>query len=389
MRLTQRDGPAMIVRQFLRWVQTAAPGERAEATSALARAYLYSDLSEEDRLAAEAAMIVLLDDPSPLVRQALADALAAAPEAPHGVILALAQDQREIAGIVAGRSPVLSDADLVDLIGAGDEDIQSAIASREGLPRSIAGAIAEVGAPAACLVLIENTSAETSMKAFARIAERHGQLSAIREALFAREDLPADTRQALVAKLSETLVRLVAERNWLPEERVQRVAREACERATITIATGKNADEIGALVRHLVTSGQLTSVLLLRALLSGHVRFLIEALTELSGIAPERVAGVLSDRNGYGFRALYDRAGLPSAAFGAFRAALEALHEIGFVEDTIGAATLKRRMVERVLTLYEGTEEGEIDYLFAMLRRFAAEAAREEARYYTADLVAA
>jgi uncharacterized protein (DUF2336 family) len=175
----------------------------------------------------------------------------------------------------------------------------------------------------------------------------------------------------------------------VPEDRVQRVAREACERATIAIAAGKHPDEIGTLVRHLVASDQMTSMLLLRALLSGHVRFLIEAFTELSGLPSERVARVLSDRQGHGFRALYDRAGLPSAAFGAFRAALEALHEIGFIEDAFGAATLKRRMVERVLTLYAGSEEGEIDYLFAMLRRFAAEAAREEARYYTADLVAA
>ena len=38
----------MIVRQFLRWIQTAPPGDRAEATSALARAYLYSDLSDEE-----------------------------------------------------------------------------------------------------------------------------------------------------------------------------------------------------------------------------------------------------------------------------------------------------------------------------------------------------
>jgi len=379
----------MIVRQFLRWVQTAAPFERAEATSALARAFLYSDLSQEDRLAAEAAMTVLLDDASPLVRRALADALAGSPEAPHGVMLALAQDQPEIAAIAAGRSPVLSEADLVDLVGAGDENLQSAVAARAPLSRAVAGAIAEVGAPAACLVLIENTSAETSMKAFARIAERHGQLSAIREALFARDDLPAETRQALVAKLSETLVRFVAERNWLPEERVQRVAREACERATIAIAAGKDAGEISQLVRHLVTSGQLTSLLLLRALLCGHVRFLIEAFAELSGITPDRVAAVLTDRHTHGFRALYDRAGLPDAAFGAFRAAIEALHEIGFAGDGLGAANLKRRMVERVLTLYAESGEGEIDYLFAMLRRFAAEAAREEARYYTADLVAA
>ena len=379
----------MIVRHFLRWVQTAAPGERAEATSALARAYLYSDLSSEDRLAAEAAMIVLLDDSSPMVRKALADALAVSADAPHGVLLALAQDQPEIATVVVARSPVLAEADLVDLVGAGEESVQSAIAAREPLSRALAGAIAEVAGAAACLVLIENSSAETSVKSLARIAERHGQLSAIREALFAREDLQADTRQALVAKLSETLVRFVTERDWVPEERVQRVAREACERATVAIAAGKESDEIAALVRHLVASGQLTSLLLLRALLSGNVRFLIEAFAELSGIAPDRVAGVLSDRYAHGFRALYQRAGLPEAAFGAFRAALEALHEIGFADDALGAAMLKRRMVERVLTLYAGSNDGEIDYLFAMLRRFAAEAAREEARYYTADLVAA
>ena len=58
----------MIVRQFLQWVRTAPAAERAEATSALARAYLYSDLSPDDRAAAEGAMIMLLDDPSPLVR---------------------------------------------------------------------------------------------------------------------------------------------------------------------------------------------------------------------------------------------------------------------------------------------------------------------------------
>ena len=35
----------MIVRDFLQWVRTAPASDRAEATSALARAYLYSDLS--------------------------------------------------------------------------------------------------------------------------------------------------------------------------------------------------------------------------------------------------------------------------------------------------------------------------------------------------------
>jgi uncharacterized protein (DUF2336 family) len=379
----------MIVRQFLRWVRTAAPGERAEATSALARAYLYSDLTSEDRLAAEAAMTVLLDDPSPLVRRALAEALGGSAVAPHGVILALAHDQPEIATIVAGRSPVFSDAELVDLVAGSGESVQSAIAGRELLSRAVAGAITEVAGAASCLVLIENATVEISARGLARVAERFGQLSAIREALLLRDDLAAETRQVLVATLSETLARFVVERDWISAERAQLIAREACDRATVTIASGREAGEVGLLVQHLLTSGQLTGNLLLRAVLSGNTQFLIEAFAELSGLQPSRVAGILTDRNIQGFRALYERTGLPDAAFGAFRAAIEVMNETGFVGDTYGAATLKRRIVERVLTRYEGVAGDELDYLLAMLRRFAAEAAREEARFYTADLIAA
>ncbi len=379
----------MIVRQFLVWLQTAPPGNRAEATSALARAYLYSDLSPDDRLAAEAAMTVLLDDPSPMVRRALADALASAREAPHNVIIALANDQPEIAEFVAARSPLLSEAELVDLVGSGHERVQSAIASRIKLSRAVAGAVAEVSGPAACLTLIENFTADVPMLALSRIADRHGHLAAVREALLACDSITVEIRQVLVAKLSETLARFVAQKEWMPEDRAQRVSREACDRATVEIASVTHEDEVGGLVRHLIQSEQLTGTLMLRALLSGNLQFLIEAFAELSGLKPQRVAAILADRTGNGFAALYDSTGLPANAYRAFRSALEVIHETGFAGGTYGAALLGRRMVERVLTRYEGAPEGEIDYLLAMLRRFAAEAAREEARYYTADLIAA
>src|SRR3954447_20915 len=117
----------MIVRQFLQWVRTAEAAERAEATSALARAYLYSDLSDDDRAAAEGAMILLLDDPSPLVRCALADALAAGGDGPGGIMHALINDHAGTATIVLERSPLLLDSDLVDAVAIGDGSTQSAI----------------------------------------------------------------------------------------------------------------------------------------------------------------------------------------------------------------------------------------------------------------------
>jgi len=378
----------MIVRQFLRWIQTASPGERADATSALARAYLYSDLEREDLLAAEAAMTVLLDDPSPLVRMALAEALASSDAAPHNVILTLAHDQPDIAEIAAGRSPILMEAELVDLVAAAGERVQCAVASRMPLSRTLAAALAEVGGASACLVLIENPEAEFGPQELARIAERHGHLAAVRESLLERDDLSVETRQALVAKLSDTLARFVAHRAWLPQERAQDVTREACDRATVAIASDSRDAEVASLVHHLVESRQLTGALMLRALVSGNLRFFIEALSQLSGCDRRRVEAVVSDRSGHGFEALYRRTGLPQSAFRAFRAALEVIYEAGDSGDFMGHAVLRRRMVERVLTRYEA-DEGELDHLFALLRKFAGEAAREEARLYAEDLLAA
>src|ERR1700761_2731452 len=146
----------MIVREFLQWVRTAPASERAEATGALARAYLYSDWSPDDLGAAEGAMLMLLDDPSPLVRRALADALAASPRAPAAIVVALAADQPQIAAPVYALSPLFVDADLVDAAATGGAAVQEAIASRAALPCSVAAAIAEVGTAESCLLLVEN-----------------------------------------------------------------------------------------------------------------------------------------------------------------------------------------------------------------------------------------
>src|ERR1043165_6243838 len=181
----------MIVRQFLQWVRTAEAAERAEATSALARAYLYSGLSDDDRAAAEGAMILLLDDPSPLVRSALADALGASSDAPAAVVHALINDQPDIATIVLERSPLLLDSDLVDAVAIGGASTQSAIARRELLPRAVSAAIAEVGSAEACLTLIENARADIAEFSVERIVHRFGHIAAIREPLLSWGGVPA------------------------------------------------------------------------------------------------------------------------------------------------------------------------------------------------------
>jgi len=87
----------MIVRQFISWVRSAPAGERAEATRSLARALLFSDMSEDDRLAAEGALLMQLDDASPLVRQAMAEVFCHSADAPPAIVQALSTDQPSVA----------------------------------------------------------------------------------------------------------------------------------------------------------------------------------------------------------------------------------------------------------------------------------------------------
>ena len=376
----------MIVRQFISWIRTAPAGERAEATRALARAWLISDLSEDDRAAAEGALLMLLDDPSPLVRQAMAQVFARSAEAPAAIVQALSLDQASVALPVLEHSPLLIDADLVDIIPTGDSEMKCAIARRVNLPAPVCAAIAEVGSAAAALELIENAFAELAPFSRDRIVERHGHLAAIREAMLVLGDLPAATQVALVAKLSDTLARFVVARNWLSADRAGRIADDARERSTINIAARSRGDDMRGLVRHLRATGQLTAGLILRALLSGNFELFDSALAELSGLSQARVSALLHDDGGASLQALLQRAGLPVSTFAAFRVALEASRETGYVDTLAGAAGLRRRMVERVLT-HCATERQAAEPLLILLRRFATEAAREEARMFCDELV--
>jgi uncharacterized protein (DUF2336 family) len=226
--------------------------------------------------------------------------------------------------------------------------------------------------------LAENDGAEIAPLSIDRVVERFGEVAAIRDALLTREDLPAATRQNLVTRLSQTLAGFVVDRAWLEEDRARRVGREACEKATVTIAAGSAKAELRPLIRHLCASGQLTAGLVLRALLSGNIALFEEALAELSGMPHSRVSALVHDRLGSGLRPLFEKAQLPASMHAAFNEAIKAMRD-GLAEDA-DDARLQRRMVERVLAAYESADTGDIAPLITLLRRFATEAAREEAR---------
>jgi hypothetical protein len=81
---------------------------------------------------------------------------------------------------------------------------------------------------------------------------------------------------------------------------------------------------------------------------------------------------------------LFEKAQLPASMHAAFNEAIKAMRD-GLAVDA-DDARLQRRMVERVLAACENADTGDIAPLITLLRRFATEAAREEARLFCDEI---
>jgi uncharacterized protein (DUF2336 family) len=379
----------MDVGEFLQWMEAAPAGKRADAAAALARSYLLEDTGEDSRSAAEAALTVLLDDRAPEVRLAIAGALGASDRAPRHIIIALAADLTEIAEAVVGRSPLFADAELVDMVAAMPTPLQVAIAGRPAVSNAVAAAVAEVGDEAACAILLANAGATIARISLHRIAERFGQDEEIRNALLVRPSLPPEVHQLLVHMVTEALGQLALVKAWMPEESVKAVTRDACDRATIAIAAETETIDLAALVEHLRVTGQLTTALLLRAVCAGNIAFFETALAVLSGVPEKRVTSLVRSGRAWGLRAVYTKAKLPPLAFEAFSAALDTWRRLAADGEITDRYRFTVQMVEAVLARYSGISDGEMNELATMVRRFAADQARDAARSYVRAVAAA
>ena len=275
---------------------------------------------------------------------------------------------------------------MIDCAAIGDVFAQSAIALRARVPRGVCAALAEVGAREAAISLAVNPGADLPEFSMRRMIERFGDDGEMREALLSRPYLPARCAAISSTPPPQASPSFVVDCGWLSSERAERLAREARDKANVIIvaetAECDGRHGVRELVAHLRGCGQLTASLVLRALLSGNRDLFEAALVELSGLREDKVAGSCaisaapaSRRSMRARPAGKISARLPRRAGGATR--------IWQASAAGGEARLSLVMIERVLTACEEINDGELDKLMALLRRFEMEAAREEAREAT------
>ncbi|MGE0743112.1 MAG: DUF2336 domain-containing protein [Hyphomonadaceae bacterium] len=342
--------------------------DRAQAAHKICRCIDEVELSAEEREHAASILVIMAQDAAVLVRRALSVALKNSPKLPRDIANALARDVDTIALPVILNSPMLTDADLVEIVRASPPAKQVAVASREHLSTEVTGAIAQFGVGEAVERALANDNAIFDENGLEISLDRFAGVSTIMANMVHRNALPVNITEKLVTMVSGELFDHLVNNHELPPQIAIDLAMGARERATIDIVEqAARQKDLDSFVQQLNLNGRLNPSLLMRGLCLGHLDFVEHAMAELAGISHQRMWLLMHDSGPLGLKAAFDRAGLPPRLFPSFRAAVEVFHSIereGGARDRI---TFRKRMLERTLTLFQSVPKDDLDYLLEKL----------------------
>ncbi len=342
--------------------------ERALAAHKICRCIEEVELSPGERAHAESILALMAQDAAILVRRALAIALKNSPKLPRDLAVKLAQDVDAIALPVIINSPMLTDADLVEIVRLCPPSKQGAVASRDSLSTIVTGAIAQHAPAPIVEIALANENAAFDEEGLGAVIDRFAGVSDVMRAMVDRDELPIAITEKLIAIVTGEVFDHLVNRHELPPQIAIDLAVGARERATLDIVEqASRQKDIGRFVQQLNLNGRLTPSLIMRGLCLGHMDFIEHALAELAGMSHQRMWLLVHDSGPLGLKAAFDRSGLPPRLYGSFRAAIEVYHSMEREGGADDRRIFRRRMLERTLTLFQSIPKDDLDYLLEKL----------------------
>lgn len=280
------------------------------------------DQDKVKRMAYEA-LEVLTRDQVTRVRQILAEALKDVAAAPPEVIRRLAFDiEIVVAGPVLENSPVLTDADLLEIIEKGTATGRLGfISRRQGVSGDVSQAIAAADDDDAVALLLANPSAQIREETLDAIIDRAETIESWHAPLVARPKLSDTAAVRLAHFVAANLIGVLAARHDLAPDVLEEVRRVVDERIdagesglTPPGAEGENSatplEEAFAEAERLQQGGELTLGYLGGVIRAGKPEPVMAALAVLAGIPIMAVQKAVLSKNQKGLVAVAWKAGL-------------------------------------------------------------------------------
>ena len=279
-------------------------------------------LSERERALMTDILRKLIRDCELEVRRDLSERLSNAANPPRELIVALANDEIEVAEPILRASTVLRDAELVGVIRHRTQQHQLAIAMRRSLSEYVSDALVETGNIDVVKVLLENSDAQISEATMAYLAEESRRVDTYQEPLLRRDDLGPELAARMYLWVSAALRSHILENFDIDPSQIDdhledgAIARGPEPRqGEPREAEPEKERPAEILARRLTAQRKVTPDFLVQVLRQGEVPLFEALFGELSGLKAPRLQNVLYDSGGEGLAIACRAMAMPKPTF--------------------------------------------------------------------------
>jgi uncharacterized protein (DUF2336 family) len=256
----------------------------------------------------------LASDQLPRVRAMLSEELKSSRHVPHAIVRRLALDVAVIVSApVLEYSPLLSDADLMEVIAAGCAgDALCAIAKRARVSEDVADAVVATLDVPAVATLLANKKASVREATLDKVAENAADVRAWHEPVVMRPELSIRALRRVAGFVASSLLEKLAQRNDLDRETTRFLTERLKDRIAESEGEVQEAERQQA--RVLDQRMLLDDEALEQAVLSGRHDFVLEALALRAELDADLVRKIIASASAKAITALAWKARLSMRA---------------------------------------------------------------------------
>jgi len=254
----------------------------------------------------------LAADQTVRVRAILAEEIKSLDCVPVHIVQALARDVEETVSVpILEYSPLLSDADLIEIIAEGKvHAVLSAIARRKPVSPSVSDAVVSALDIPSVATLLANPDARIRERTLDAIIEQAERISVWQDAVCVRADLSRRAIKRLASFVSIEWIERLAARHGLDDATKTHLNRQLRARSEESETAPSRDDSALRDVEAAAKAGRLDDSFLEGAIDSGKREIVVLALAKLSRISDSIVRRMLMTRSAKPITSLVWRAGL-------------------------------------------------------------------------------
>lgn len=243
----------------------------------------------------------LIHDVEMAVRRKLADRLADQPNAPHELVLTLANDDIEVAHPILLNTDVLHDAELIEIVRHRTLEHQLAIAMRRSLNEPVSNALVETGNKTVIQTLLENENARISRATMEYLVEQSAQIDEFQNPLLHRPDLGSELAARMYWWVSAALRQHILTNFDIDPDQLDATIENSVVESMASEGDSTDREKgsaSSALADRLADEDSITPQLLIQALRQGEVSLFQSLFGKLAQIRPRLVRRLMFEPNG-------------------------------------------------------------------------------------------